>query len=106
MSQFVTITKEEFEEAKAGKIVILGFTINRRGKLAYFVLSNGLPSEDRIHGILANGYDVYPIDVSELRWEQISNPHLNQIPNIVFEDGTSIILTSEEAIKQIEEADA
>ncbi|WP_456478155.1 hypothetical protein [Geoglobus ahangari] len=107
----VPLSKEDFEMAKAGKLVVRGGFINKRGVLAFLILSNQKLTRQQIkekfHGILANGHDVYYVDVSEWDWEQLDRPELNKVPYIEFSDGVGFLFISEGAARRLkEEADA
>lgn len=105
MDLFVTLKKEEFEAAKKGSIIIRGGFVNRRGVTAFLFLSNEKLTEEQIkekfYGVLANGHDVYYVNVSEWEWEQLDKPELDRIPYISFNDGVGFVFVSEEALDRV-----
>lgn len=107
MEWVVTLTKEDFDAAKKGEIVLRGFFVNPRGALGVLFLSNKDMGEREIkktfYGVLANGNDVYYVNVAEWEWEQLDQPELDRIPYISFSDGVAFIFVSENAQERMKE---
>jgi len=106
MLWMVSITKKEFDDAKAGSFVIAG-AFPKGKNLGVVILGNRELSRNEIkekfHGILANGDDVYYINISDWDWEQLDKPELDRVPHIRFSDGVGFTFLSKEALKRIKE---
>jgi len=102
----VTLSKEEFEQAKRGKFVIRGAFLKGKN-LGVLILGNRDLSEEekkrRFYGILASGDDVYYVNISEWDWEQLDKPELDRTPYIEFEDGIGFLFISEDAYYRLKE---
>ena len=110
MNWTVPLSKEEFDKAKAGEFVIIG-TFLKGHNLGVLIIGNKEMSDTemkkKFHGILANGDDVYYVNIAEWDWEQLNNPELDRFPYIKFSDGVGFLFLSKELNERIkQEADA
>jgi len=110
MDWTVPLSKEEFDRAKAGELVAIGAFPKGRN-LGVLIIGNKEMSdtemEENFYGVLANGDDVYYVNIAEWDWEQLNNPELDRFPYIKFSDGVGFLFLSKELNEKIkQEADA
>lgn len=100
----VTLSRKEFDDAKAGNYVIVG-AFPKGKNLGFLIIGNRELTHDEIkrefHGILANGDDVYYVCISDWSWEQLNNPELNRVPYIKFSDGVGFVFISDGAAERL-----
>lgn len=86
----IPISRKEFMDAKMGHILKKKF--QHEDMKFCVIISNRFVSEDEARNLIGIGFDVLPLDISELQWSSIDGRHRTNVAE--YENGVSLALVS------------
>jgi len=95
----VPLTKKEYRDAKSGKVLQKRCTIN--GNDCCILITNHFVSYNESKGLLKSGFDIFPVDLSEINWWDIDRTMRYNII-LDYSCGISLCIISQNMYHQLQ----